>query len=89
MRGWGQPYAFGALSAIPPCLKAKQESGVKGLRFVYGTHDEILSKAKNEPKATSRGWLLLEGSLKILASAFKKKYPFIDLSEWRNSQDRG
>jgi ABC-type Fe3+ transport system substrate-binding protein len=71
----GQPDAFGA-SAQSALLKAKQEAESKGY-VLFANHDEILSKAKNEPRL--RVLATLEGSLKITASAFKKKYPFIDL----------
>ncbi len=70
-----QPNAFGA-TASAALQKAKQEADSKGY-VLFTNHEEILSKAKNEPKL--RVLATLEGSLKITAGAFKKKYPFIDL----------
>ncbi len=72
---FGQPDAFAA-AANSALLKAKQEAESKGY-VLFTNHDEILSKAKNEPKL--RVLATLEGSLKVTADAFKKKYPFIDL----------
>lgn len=66
-------FAAAANSAL---LKAKQEAESKGY-VLFTSHDEILSKAKNEPKL--RVLASLEGAVKPTAEAFKKKYPFIDL----------
>jgi ABC-type Fe3+ transport system substrate-binding protein len=69
------PSAFAA-SESPDLLKIKQESESKGYVFLTN-RDEIVSKAKKEGKLHTA--LALEGSLKITAEAFKKRFPFIDL----------
>ena len=58
-------------------LKAKKEAEAKGLLFA-SSHDEIVSKAKQEGKV--RVIVSLDaGILKRLSEAFTKKYPFIQV----------
>jgi len=66
-----EAFAAPADSAL---LKAKQEAEAKGYVF-YTNRDEILNKAKKE--GNFRGLIGVAGSLKPLAEAFRKKYPFI------------
>ena len=63
-----------AASADLALLKAKQAAEAKGYVF-YTNRDEILNKAKKE--GNFRGLIGVAGSLKPLAEAFRKKYPFI------------
>jgi len=65
-----------AASSTPSLLKAKQEAEAKGYIFV-SSHDEIVSRAKQEGKlrvVVSLG----EDSLKHMVAAFNNKYPFIE-----------
>jgi ABC-type glycerol-3-phosphate transport system substrate-binding protein len=72
----GLPMALHA-AAAPALQKAKQESEAKG--FIFETsRDEIIAKARKEGKLRVLTSLENE-SLKPVAEAFKKKYPFIDL----------
>jgi ABC-type Fe3+ transport system substrate-binding protein len=66
-----------AIAASPSAalLKARHEAESKGYTF-FTSHDEIVSKAKKEGKL--RVLTGLEGSIKPITEAFKKKYPFID-----------
>jgi iron(III) transport system substrate-binding protein len=64
-----------AASASTALLKAKQEAESKDYVF-FASHDEIVSKAKKEGKI--RILTGLEGSIKPITEAFRKKYPFID-----------
>jgi ABC-type Fe3+ transport system substrate-binding protein len=68
------PRAFAA-AASAPLQRAKQEAEAKGYVF-FTNRDEIVSKAKKEGKL--RVLTGLEGSIKAITEAFKKKYPFID-----------
>jgi len=67
--------ALGA-SAGPALLKAKQEAEAKGYIFVP-SHDEIVSRAKQEGKLRAVV-SLSEDPLKHMLAAFSKKYPFIE-----------
>ena len=70
----------GAMAASPSAtlLKAKQDAEAKGYIF-HTSHDEIVAKAKKEGKLK-----VLSSqeprAIKAIAEAFKKKYPFIDVS---------
>jgi len=68
-----------AVAATPSAalLKAKQEAEARGYLF-HTTHDEIVALAKKEGKL--RVFASQEPpSIKAIASAFKQKYPFIDV----------
>ena len=67
--------ALGA-SASPALVKAKQEADTKGYIFVP-SHDEIVSRAKQEGKLRAVV-SLTEEPLKHMLAAFNKKYPFIE-----------
>ena len=67
--------ALGA-SASPALVKAKQEADAKGYIFV-SSHDEIVSRAKQEGKLRAVV-SLTEEPLKHMLAAFSKKYPFIE-----------
>ncbi len=67
--------ALGA-SAGPALVKAKQEADAKGYIFVP-SHDEIVSRAKQEGKLRAVV-SLTEDPLKHMLAAFSKKYPFIE-----------
>ena len=67
--------ALGA-SASPALVKAKQEAEAKGYIFVP-SHDEIVSRAKQEGKLRAVV-SLTEDPLKHMLAAFNKKYPFIE-----------
>ena len=68
----------GLLGAASPALqKAKQESESKGFLFETSA-DEIVAKAKKEGRLRVLTSLDID-ALKLVADAFKKKYPFIDL----------
>src|SRR6187455_2524143 len=62
----------------PSLAKAKTEAEAKGYIFLTD-HDEIISAAKKEGKLRVVSGLSPE-TLKVMVSAFRKKYPFIDLS---------
>ena len=70
--------AFAATpSASASLLKAKQEAEAKGYVF-HTSRDEIVERAKKEGKLrvfSSQEPL----AIKAMASAFKQKYPFIDV----------
>ncbi|MGH7844523.1 MAG: ABC transporter substrate-binding protein [Candidatus Binatia bacterium] len=69
--------AVHAASATPALLKAKQDAEAKG--FIFETsRAEIIAKAKKEGKLRVLSSLEAE-TLKPMAEAFKKKYPFIDI----------
>ena len=70
------PRAFAA-SASSVLIKAKQEAESKGYVF-FTNRDEIISKAKREGKVNVR--TQVRGSLQATTEAFKKKYPFIDIT---------
>ena len=66
-----------AAAASPAQIKAQKEAEAKGYIFV-ATHEEIVSKAKQESKV--RVVVSTDGNiLKHLSAGFKKKYPFIDI----------
>ena len=67
--------ALGA-SASPALVKAKQEADAKVYIFVP-SHDEIVSRAKQEGKLRAVV-SLTEEPLKHMLAAFSKKYPFIE-----------
>src|SRR5215510_4590011 len=70
-----------AASSNPSLLKAKQEADAKGYIFVP-SHDEIISKAKQEGKLRAVV-SLSEEPLKHMLAAFSAKYPFIETrGEW-------
>jgi len=67
--------AFAA--GAPSVLKAKEQAEIRG--FLFETrHDEIIVKAKNERKLKVLSFLDTEGR-KVMADAFRKKYPFIEV----------
>ena len=68
-----------ALSATvdSPLAKAKSEAEAKGYIF-YTSHDQIVSAAKKEAKVKVMTGLD-PASIKAAISAFKKRYPFIDV----------
>jgi iron(III) transport system substrate-binding protein len=73
----GAPAALYGAAAPAALQKAKQESEAKG--FIFETsRDEIVAKARKEGKLRVLTSLEIE-SLKPVAEAFRKKYPFIDL----------
>ena len=66
-----------AAEPSPALLKAKKEAEAKGFLFA-ASHDEIVSKAKQEGKL--RVIVSLDaGILKRLSEGFTKKYPFIQV----------
>ena len=70
-----------AASSNPSLLKAKQEAEAKGYIFV-SSHDEIVSRAKQEGKLRAVV-SLSEEPLKHMLAAFSAKYPFIETrGEW-------
>ena len=62
----------------PSLAKAKTEAEARGYIF-FTSHDEIISAAKKEEKLRVVSGFTSE-TLKNLLSAFRKKYPFIDIS---------
>jgi ABC-type Fe3+ transport system substrate-binding protein len=70
--------AFAAPAPSAALLKAKLEAEAKGYMF-FTDHEEIVANAKKEGKLkvlSSQD----DSSLKAISEAFKKKYPFIDVS---------
>ena len=66
-----------AAAANPALSKAQKDAEAKGFIFV-ATHEEIVSKAKQEGKV--RVVVSTDANiLKHLTAGFKKKYPFIDI----------
>ena len=81
---WTAPFSVPAAAQSPALLKAKKEAEAKGYIFV-ATHDDIVSKAKQEGKL--RVVVSTDANiLKHLTAGFKKKYPFIDI---RTEEIRG
>ena len=75
---WITPAGAFAAEAPSQLLKAKQEAEAKGYIF-FTSHDEIVASAKKEGKLkvlSSQD----DSSLKALSQAFKKKYPFINVT---------
>ena len=70
-------YLFAATPS-PAVLKAKQEAEAKGYVF-FTDRDEIVAKAQKEGKLRVITSMEPETAKASLA-AFKKRYPFIDLS---------
>jgi iron(III) transport system substrate-binding protein len=69
--------ALFAAAANPALSKAQKDAEAKGFIFV-ATHEEIVSKAKQESKV--RVVVSTDANiLKHLTAGFKKKYPFIDI----------
>ena len=69
--------ALFAAAANPALSKAQKDAEAKGFIFV-ATHEEIVSKAKQEGKV--RVVVSTDANiLKHLTAGFKKKYPFIDI----------
>jgi hypothetical protein len=62
----------------PSLAQAKTAAEARGYIFLT-SHDEIVAQAKKEGKLRVLSGLSTE-SLKTMVSAFRKKYPFIDLS---------
>jgi hypothetical protein len=75
----GLAVAKSASGAAPQALlaKAKLDAEAKGYLFI-NSHDAIVSEAKKEAKLRVLTGLDPD-SIKAMTSAFKKKYPFIDL----------
>jgi iron(III) transport system substrate-binding protein len=67
----------GAAAPSAPLLKAKQEAEAKGYVFVT-SHEEIVERAKKEGKLTVLS-SQEPAAIKAMATAFKQKYPFIDV----------
>jgi iron(III) transport system substrate-binding protein len=65
-----------AASANPALAKAKKEAEAKGYVFA-ASQEEIIANAKKEGKLRVMGSLDAK-TLRALAEAFRKKYPFID-----------
>jgi hypothetical protein len=77
--GWAVNSAAGAAAAelSAALAKAKQDAEAKGYVF-HASHDEIVARAKKEGKL--RVFSSQEPpAVKAIASAFKQKYPFIDV----------
>lgn len=74
---WMQTVTSFAAGASPSLLKAKQEAEAKGYVF-FANHDEIVSQAKKEGKLRVLS-SQEPASIKATATAFKQKYPFIDV----------
>lgn len=72
---WSAFQAFAA-SAYSALLKAKQQAEAKGYVF-YTNREEILNRARKE--GNFRGLVGVDNSLKPIAEAFRKKYPFINV----------
>ena len=75
---WSAPAGAFAAESSNQLLKAKQAAEAKGFMF-FTSHDEIVAGAKKEGKLivmSSQD----DSSLKAISEAFKKKYPFIDVS---------
>ncbi|MGH7848641.1 MAG: ABC transporter substrate-binding protein [Candidatus Binatia bacterium] len=71
---------FGA----PPFVAAAQQAGVQGYH-VTSSHDEIVSRAKQEGKLRILT-TMDDADIKANTAAFKKKYPFLDVQA---QQSRG
>jgi ABC-type glycerol-3-phosphate transport system substrate-binding protein len=71
--------AVSAFAAVPSAtlLKAKQDAEGKGYVFLT-SHDEIVARAKKEGKLSVFS-SQEPPTIKAIASAFKQKYPFIDV----------
>ena len=69
---------FAATAPNAALLKAKKVAEANGFVF-YTDHDEIISEAKKEGRLRVVSGFSPE-TLKVLFSAFRKKYPFIDIS---------
>jgi iron(III) transport system substrate-binding protein len=67
-----------AATVNPSRAKEKSEAEARGYIFLT-SHDEIVAEAKKEGKLRVLSGLSAE-SLKTMVSAFRKKYPFIDVS---------
>jgi iron(III) transport system substrate-binding protein len=67
-----------AATVNPSLVKAKTEAKARGYIFLT-SHDEIISAAKKEEKLRVVSGFSSE-TLKNLLGAFRKKYPFIDIS---------
>jgi iron(III) transport system substrate-binding protein len=67
-----------AASPNPALVKAKQEAETKGYTFL-STRDEIIAEAKREGKVRVLG-SMTSATYKFMMEAFKKRYPFIDVS---------
>jgi len=67
-----------AATVSPSLAKAKTEAEARGYIFLTN-HDEIISEAKKEGKLRVVSGFSPD-TLKVLFSAFRKKYPFIDIS---------
>ncbi|MBI2985167.1 MAG: ABC transporter substrate-binding protein [Deltaproteobacteria bacterium] len=68
---------FAAAAPSPSLMKAKQEAEAKGYVF-FTNHEEIVAQAKKEGKLRVLS-TQEPASIKAIASAFKQKYPFIDV----------
>ena len=74
---WVETFCAFAATPSASLLKAKQEAEAKGYLF-HTSHDEIVARAKKEGKL--RVFSSQEPpAIKAVASAFKQKYPFIDV----------
>ncbi|MGH7846512.1 MAG: ABC transporter substrate-binding protein [Candidatus Binatia bacterium] len=75
---WAGTCSAFAASATPPLLKAKQDAESKGYTFL-AARGEIVAGAKKEGKLRVIG-SMTSGTYKNMMVAFKKLYPFIDVS---------
>jgi ABC-type Fe3+ transport system substrate-binding protein len=67
-----------AAATNPSLAKAKTAAEARGYVFVT-SHDEIIARAKKEGRLRVLSGLSTE-TLKVMLGAFRKKYPFIDIS---------
>jgi ABC-type Fe3+ transport system substrate-binding protein len=75
--GWCVEALAAAAAPSPSLLKAKQEAEGKGYVF-FANREEIVTQAKKERRVHVLS-AAQDSSLKAIAEAFKKKYPFIDV----------
>ena len=75
---WATGSSLFAASSSTSLLKAKQEAEAQGYVFP-ATHDEIVAGAKKEGKLRVLAPLQAR-TLKAMINAFKKYYPFVDVS---------
>jgi len=67
-----------AATINPSLAKAKNDAESKGYIFI-ASHDEIVAQARKEAKLRVLSGLTTE-SLKAMVSAFRQKYPFVEIS---------
>lgn len=68
-----------AFAAAPSSVLLKAKTDAEAQGYVFATsHDEIVAKAKAERKLRALS-SLAPNAFKVLADAFKRKYPFLDV----------